>query len=214
MVECGLRLLISLLIFFTLVACDRPQSSLVNKAIPTARASVRVSTARVPSVAAAADETASLRLIISVPVERFPPGCHPDEVTQLVIGFVEAFNRGDQTQLAHFFPADNGPRDRRLEWYSVTDKGLDGKKRDFTAYDRKSLLHYFQERQRQHEQLQLRELGVTPGSLGDVGIGYTLTRRADDIPSGLGGPEQLARGKGGIDCATRTIFLWSMGQGP
>jgi len=40
---------------------------------------------------------------------------------------------------------------------------------------------------------------------GGVGIGFTLTRQADDLP------EHTVIGKGEIDCEQGTIFVWSMG---
>jgi hypothetical protein len=166
-----------------------------------------------------ADAPGMPRLVVAVPVERFPPGCSPAQVTRLLTGFVEAFNRGDQEQVARFFPAKDNPSlgdvaPTYLRWYSVTDVGLDGEMRHFVTSSRARLFAYFQERQRQHERLQLRELVVSPGNMGDVAIGYALARQADDLPPGLGGPEWLARGKGGINCQDQTIFLWSMGHGP
>lgn len=138
-----------------------------------------------------------------------PPRCHPEEATQLVTSFLEAFNRGDEDQLARFFPT-------HLRWYSVTDAGPDGQQRHFVTHRRAPLLAYFRERQQQHEQLQLRKLWVNSNdSTGEsIDIWYFLTRRADDLPTGFGGPEGLATGKGAIHCPTQTIYVWSMGQRP
>ena len=45
---------------------------------------------------------------------------------------------------------------------------------------------------------------------GNVGIVYVLTRDAEDLKLGLGGPDGSATGKGAINCASRRIFVWSM----
>lgn len=208
----------SLFLLLALVTCGRTQPEAAAPSTPAARPPAALLAATRATAAAAA--TTTPRLVVALPVERFPPGCHPDEVARLVAEFLEAFNRGDQDRLVRLFPAVDSPTGRDhvnpayLRWYSVTDKGPDGEKRHFVTYTRAPLFAYFRERHRQHERLQLRELVMTPGSMGDVAIGFTLARQADDLPAGLGGPEGLARGKGGIYCPNRTIFLWSMGQGP
>ena len=137
-----------------------------------------------------------------------PPACQPAEVNRLVSGFLDAFNRGDQEQLARAFP-------ERLEWYSVTDLGPGGHPRHFVTHDRASLLIYFSERRRQNEQLTLRELSVTSDGNGEgAQIVYIIARRADDLPANLGGPEGLAQGKGAVNCRTGTVYVWSLGHGP
>ncbi|MDP8949000.1 MAG: hypothetical protein M3N00_01995, partial [Actinomycetota bacterium] len=42
------------------------------------------------------------------------------------------------------------------------------------------------------------------------GIVYVLTRKAEDLEPGLGGPARIAVGKGAINCESRRIFTWSM----
>jgi hypothetical protein len=39
------------------------------------------------------------------------------------------------------------------------------------------------------------------GEEGNVGIVYVLTREAEDLDPGLGGPDRSATGKGVINCA-------------
>ena len=49
------------------------------------------------------------------------------------------------------------------------------------------------------------------GEKNNVGIVYILTRDAEDLEPGLGGPAaRIAVGKGAINCENRQIFAWSM----
>ena len=41
----------------------------------------------------------------------------------------------------------------------------------------------------------------------------TMTRHADDLKPGLGGPERLAEGKGAYHCKTRAFVVLSFGMG-
>jgi hypothetical protein len=48
------------------------------------------------------------------------------------------------------------------------------------------------------------------GEEGNVGIVYVLTRGAQDLEPGVGGPARIAFGKGAINCEGHRIFAWSM----
>jgi hypothetical protein len=48
------------------------------------------------------------------------------------------------------------------------------------------------------------------GEKNNVGIVYVLTRDAEVLEPGLGGPARIAFGKGAINCENRQIFAWSM----
>jgi hypothetical protein len=135
--------------------------------------------------------------------DRLPPGCSPGEVADALLRFFDAFNRGDQPQLARFF-------EPTFEWYSVTG-GADGQADHFTTGSRDALLAYFAKRHERRERLRLRAL-VVGGSWGSAGVTYTLTRDADDLAPWLGGPERAAAGKGELRCPGRQIFVWSMGM--
>jgi hypothetical protein len=41
-----------------------------------------------------------------------PDGCHPRAIAGLVIGFIDAFNRGDQERLSRLFFISEGPSPR------------------------------------------------------------------------------------------------------
>lgn len=140
--------------------------------------------------------------------------CSRETVEQMVLDFVAAFNRGDQQQLARFFP------ERALATPSVIPIGeetafryyrighfADGRYvQDFIATRPAEALAYFAERHRQRERLQLRvlSLGIGPDEHGIMSISFAFLRYADDIP------EQAVTGKGSIDCPNRTILHWGL----
>jgi hypothetical protein len=130
-----------------------------------------------------------------------PDGCTPEDVADLKMGFLDAFNRGDQAALTAFFPAEAKPpgavEPGEFHWFSAPG---------FVAYSRDQLLPYFAERHAQHERLQLLQLEVSTSWHLGVDIVYDIARQADDIPA------HVAGGKGAIDCEERTIFVWSMGD--
>ncbi len=100
-------------------------------------------------------------------------------------------------------------------WYSVSEVGAGGRIADgFVTYDQGELLRYFAERHRHGESLGLIKVSSTQaGLLGEennVGIVYVLTRDAEDLEPGLGGPDRVAFGKGAVNCESQRIFVWSM----
>jgi hypothetical protein len=152
-----------------------------------------------------------------------PDGCHPRQIAEIVMGFIYAFNSGNQEQLARLFFVSEGPSPPDFStkgyypwsWYSVSEVGAEGRIEDgFVTYDQSELLSYFAKRHEQSEHLELLKVSVTgAGVLGEednVGIIYALTREAEDLGPGLGGPDHVAIGKGAINCASRRIFVWSM----
>src|SRR5215216_2778753 len=141
-----------------------------------------------------------------------PNGCHPRQIAELVIGFIDAFNRGDQEQLSRLFFISEGPSPPDFSergyypwsWYSVSEIGAGGRIEDgFVTYNQGELLRYFAERHAQGEHLELLKVGTTQIGLLDeesnVGIVYVLTRHARDLEPGLGGPARIAFGKGAIN---------------
>ena len=84
----------------------------------------------------------------------------------------------------------------------------------FVTYNQGEMLRYFAERHRQGERLELFKVSATQagllGNKGNVGIVYVLTRDAEDLDPGLGGPNRIATGKGTINCGSKRIFVWSM----
>lgn len=155
----------------------------------------------------------SIRVLLALPLigaliacgAAAPPRCQSDEMTRRVAAFLDAVNSGESSRLAGFLP------ERDFKWYVVSDAGPDGQLRRFEGRDRAATLAYLTGRQQQHERLDLRLLRPAPdGGGGEFGFGFTLARRADDLPTGLAG--HLATGKGSVACATGTITVWSMGQ--
>lgn len=152
-----------------------------------------------------------------------PDGCHPRQVADLVVGFVDAFNSGDQDQLSRIFFVSEGPSppdfaERSYEpwsWYTVSRIGAGGKiESGFVTYDQGDLLRYFAKRHGKGERLRLLKVSLTQtGLLGredNVGFVYVLTRKAEDLEPGLGGPARIASGEGAVNCKNRRIFTWRM----
>jgi hypothetical protein len=128
--------------------------------------------------------------------------CSTNDVRQIVVRFIDAFNRGDIAQL------DQLVSDQLFSWYS-TD--APGERFNADAKDRSTLMAYFAERHKQHEHLALKSLDVTFTNDRAGGFVFSITRRADDglAPTRYGG-------KGEVQCAIRPISLavWSMAPWP
>jgi hypothetical protein len=127
--------------------------------------------------------------------------CTVDLVHEIVPQFIDAFNRGDRTQLDALFADSN------FAWYS-TD--APGQRFNAAAKDRSTLIAYFAARHRAHEHLDLTSLNVTFVSELRGGFTFLLTRRADDLQ-----PTRY-NGKGEIQCRVMpaSIAVWAMDPHP
>jgi hypothetical protein len=163
------------------------------------------------------------RVIVTSDDASLPDSCHPRQVADLVISFVDAFNSGDQASLSRIFFVSEGPSppdfsERDYDpwsWYTVGKVEAGGKiESSFVTYDQSELLHYFAERHKQGEHLRLLKVSLThTGLLGkddNVGFIYVLNRDARDLEPGLGGSARIASGQGAINCTNRRIFAWRM----
>ena len=166
---------------------------------------------------------APTEVIVTSDDASLPDGCHPGEVAELVVGFVDAFNSGDRARLSRIFFVSDGPsppdfseRDYQpWSWYTVGKIGTGGKiESGFVTYDQGELLRYFARRHGRGERLRLLKVSLTQtGLLGredNVGFVYVLTRKAEDLEPGLGGPARIASGEGAVNCTHRRIFAWRM----
>jgi len=157
-------------------------------------------------------------IVVTRDAQALPAGCAPRETAQLLARFAEAVNTGDMSALDRVFVVEDPPG-RATEqgvvfrWYSVTEGGRAGAARPWrhvAFYDRVDLFPYFAERHGQNEHWELVSVGLTPpSSRGTAGIVYTIRRTADDLPDWL---HELGFGKGGIDCTSGRVFVWSWGQ--
>jgi hypothetical protein len=163
------------------------------------------------------------RVIVTSDDASLPEGCHPRQVAELVISFVEAFNSGDQAVLSRIFFLSEGPTppdfaDRAYDpwsWYTVSKVEPGGKiVSGFVTYEQGELLDYFAERHEQGERLRLLKVSLAQtGLLGrddNVGFVYVLNRTAGDLEPDLGGPAHIASGQGALNCKNRRIFTWRM----
>jgi len=163
------------------------------------------------------------RVIVTSDDASLPYGCHPRQVADLLITFVDAFNAGDQAVLSRTFFLSEAPpppdfADRAYHpwsWYTVGRVEPGGKiAGGFVTYDQRELLRYFAKRHNKGERLRL--LKVSLGQTGlmgmddNVGFAYVLNRTARDLEPDLGGPASIASGQGTINCKNRRIFTWRM----
>ncbi len=162
-------------------------------------------------------------MIVTSDDASLPDGCHPRQVAELVILFVNAFNSGDQANLSRIFFLSEGPSppdfaERGYDpwsWYTVGTVKEGGKiATSFVTYNQNELLRYFAKRHRKGERLRLLKISLTQtgllGKADNVGFVYVLNRTARDLPPGLGGPASIASGQGAINCTNRRIFTWRM----
>lgn len=170
-----------------------------------------------------ASNAPATKIIVTSEDPSLPDGCEPRRAALLVSEFVDAFNRGDETDLSRIFFISEGPSPPDFSdssiypwsWYSVSEIGNRGRiSEGFTTYDQRDLLRYFARRHGRGERLRLLKVGLTGlgmlGERGNVGFVFVLTRKADDLEAGMGGPDGVAVGKGAMNCSSRRIFAWSM----
>lgn len=129
-----------------------------------------------------------------------PQGCSPNEVAHLLLNFLEAYNVGNQDELAELFAFG------RESWFS--DSLTEAK--NFTAYNEAEMLEYLADRYQHEDSLQLRQVDVAgPSWHGGADIAFRLMRKADDLKPDT--RERYVEGKGAIYCQTQQIMVWSMG---
>jgi hypothetical protein len=128
-------------------------------------------------------------------------GCTPGLVREIVPRFIDAFNRGDLTQL------DRLVADANFSWYATN---APGERLNAAAQDRNTLIDYFAMRHRVHERLDLTALNITYVNEADGGFWFILTRSADDLA-----PTRYS-GKGEIQCSVMpaSISVWAMDAYP
>lgn len=134
----------------------------------------------------------------------FSAECAPKAVAELVVGFLEAVNRGDPARSAAFFPGEPGSGsldDPGFRWYSVTDAGAHG-----VLYDPAELPTHFAARAAQHDRFWLVDLQIASAWHPGVSIVFDVVREADDFP------RREVGGKGAVDCVRRQIIAWSLGD--
>lgn len=163
-------------------------------------------------------------IIVTRDNSAFPPSCRPHEVARFLIGFFDAVNRGDQNQLPTFFRSDfdffavaeGDPRNggRGFFFYDPQNSSLrffEGPPQAVQVRSRDDLLPYFVERHKQGERLRLVTVDLAYEAQRDLAqIAFVVVRYADDLPTGLGGPDRIAEGKGAISCKNQTIVAWNM----
>lgn len=158
-----------------------------------------------------------------------PRGCGPRPTTQRVLGFLEAFNRGDGAAIDRAVAEE-----ARFQWFSTAVRGLS----EASIYasgassvtdladappvsQRPKLLSWLAKRHRVGERMRLVDISVShvranewlPVNVELAGVEYVVERAAPDIDR-LPGANRLATGKGGISCVDGVVLVWSMGLDP
>lgn len=136
--------------------------------------------------------------------------CDRQSVADLVKTFVRAYNNGDTDKLESLWATEPD-----FEWYSVSNE----RERD-DAYDRQTLIPYFEERHELGDRLRLNTLRVRPADdRGMFGISYRLHRQSDQR-AGRGGYHGKASAKESmtfpsledLSLSRCVLFVWSMGK--
>jgi hypothetical protein len=150
----------------------------------------------------------------------FPAGCAPKEVAGFVLRFLDAYNAGATAEADRFFAPTTSEdliedaKDGELgfRWYSVS--GSIGQRIDGEARNRATLSAYFAERHHQGERLDLFAISLNYRTWLAHGVGFVflLRRTASDLPRLGRGKFGLTLGKGGINCVSQTIHVWSAGR--
>ena len=143
------------------------------------------------------------KVLITRKDDSLPDGCRPRQVAGLVTNFFDAFNKGEKSKLSRFFVSE-GPTPGLYSASPVPGSG-------FSTYDRNELLKYFPKRHKHHERLRLLEVDVGKSWRHDgAAFVSNITRKADDIKPGLGGPKNIAIVKGEINCRLQRFVIWNM----
>lgn len=190
-----------------LVGCSAPVTNLAPPvdAPATAAPAPPISTSDgTPSAQPTATVERPVQIVVTRDGPRRPAGCGPREAARLLLEFLGAANVGDQERLAQFF----GPG---FQWYTVTEGDPKNGGRHRLASTRSDALTYLAETMALGEEQRLLAVGVGPGGRG-AGVGFVLRRRAADLSPA--GAEHVAHGKAEMDCAQRTMDVWSMSSLP
>lgn len=137
--------------------------------------------------------------------------CTRESVAALVKSFVRAYNRGDIEGLDQMWSAEPD-----FEWYSVSPNERERE----DAYDRNTLLPYFEQRHLLGDHMRLKQLSVGPqDDRGNFGIAYRLRRRSGQIAGrGLYHGKASAKGVMALPTADNlslsrcVLIVWSMGR--
>ncbi len=136
--------------------------------------------------------------------------CDRRTVAGLVRSFVRAYNEGDAARLESIWAAEPD-----FEWYSVSPD----EREQAAAFDRETLMAYFEERHGLGDRLDLQALRVGPADdRGAFGIAYRLRRESDQRVA-RGGYHGKASARqvttlptlGGVELSRCVLFVWSMG---
>ncbi len=138
-----------------------------------------------------------------------PPICSSTKVTQRITAFVDAFNRGDQQQLATFFSTRIG----RIDGFSIADrKQGEAPFRLFYGDRRDQVLAYLADRHNQGEQWQLMDIASQyyEATRDLAHYSFAIRKSAADLLLDETDDQSNTTGKGSMNCGDLTLFVWAM----
>jgi hypothetical protein len=137
-----------------------------------------------------------------------PVKCDAEVATQVITGFLDAFNQGNQERIAHFLDLDH--LERFVVVGSKNDNHVTEINTESDGVNRDELLAYFAKRHQRHERLSLvrQQANVNrPPNL--IVVTYELDRRADDLKVATA-VDNIVGGKAQINCKKQKIIAWVM----
>jgi hypothetical protein len=136
----------------------------------------------------------------------FPNGCKPDQVLNIINGFIRSFNAGENEKAMGFFG---------LGFIGYSAPGIRDGKPTVITNNLQELPAYFADRQRFGERLELAKLEIVSKTWhGGIDVVFNIYRKADDLQLSLSSSGRLVGGKGAINCKNQTIIVWGIGDAP
>lgn len=163
-------------------------------------------------------------VIVTGDAPNLPAGCTPLEVTHLIVGFVDAFNRGDWDQVAKYFGPDfqwfneQFPLNEEIQQFLANARSgtrlvfPEGVPPGLRLEGPEELLPYLAERRARGQRMEILSINVTRSWHPGVDLGALVRRTANDLPLGPEPAPDLVHATGSIhNCQQQTITLWVMG---
>jgi len=164
-------------------------------------------------------------VIVTSDSEGLPPACRPTAVARLFVEFFDAFNRGDETELAAYFGpdfrffAEHFPPHEEVQSFLAYARTGNyrlvfpaGDPPDTRMAEPEGLLSYLAERHLHGQRLQLLEVSIRRSWHEGVDVGALIRRTAADLPMGEDAAD-FVTGRGFLFSCDEptTITGWSMG---
>ena len=124
--------------------------------------------------------------------------CDAGATREVVGAFLVAYNTGADDMVTRFIAGEG-----QFQWYGDPSRQYP---QDPAATDRSSLAGYFAYRHQLGDRLELAALRFNGTSNGNANFAFVLVHIA------RGEPSKQAEGKGAMDCVSRKLVVWRIGQ--